>query len=100
MHVIAATGERTRSKTYRRMLRPIFVNKAVLITATNRGIGAGLVNDALKRAVKQVYAAMQVSVPHADPSVKPVTLNVTNGEQTAARLLESTTSIWSSTTPP
>ena len=35
------------------------MNKKVLITGANRGIGMALVNEALRRGAKSVYAGMR-----------------------------------------
>ena len=53
-------------------------NKAVLITGANRGIGRALVDDALRRGAKRVYAAMRSPVTFRDKRVTPLTLDVTN----------------------
>ena len=53
-------------------------SKAVLITGANRGIGQALVNEALKRGAKKVYAGMRNPVPHPDKRVIPLTLDVTS----------------------
>jgi NAD(P)-dependent dehydrogenase (short-subunit alcohol dehydrogenase family) len=56
-------------------------NKSVLITGANRGIGKGLVEEALRRGVKKVYAGTRSPMQHPDKRVVPLTLDVTNASQ-------------------
>jgi len=56
-------------------------NKTVLITGANRGIGQALVNEALRRGAKRVYAATRTGAPQADKRVTPLTLDVTSASQ-------------------
>jgi NAD(P)-dependent dehydrogenase (short-subunit alcohol dehydrogenase family) len=55
--------------------------KAVLITGANRGIGQALVNEALRRGAKRVYAGTRGTLTIADERVTPLTLDVTNAAQ-------------------
>ena len=56
-------------------------DKTVLVTGANRGIGAALVEDALRRGASRVYAAARRPVTHEDGRVTPLTLDVTNAAQ-------------------
>jgi NAD(P)-dependent dehydrogenase (short-subunit alcohol dehydrogenase family) len=57
---------------------------SVLVTGANRGIGAALVDEALRRGARRVYAAMRVPVHAADERVTPLMLDVTDAEQIRA----------------
>lgn len=56
-------------------------NKAVLVTGANRGIGKALVEEALKRGAKQVYAGSRLAFSHLDKRVTTLPLDVTNAAQ-------------------
>jgi len=56
----------------------------VLVTGANRGLGRALVEEALRRGAKRVYAGTRTSLAHADERVTPLTLDVTDEAQIQA----------------
>jgi len=56
-------------------------NKTVLITGANRSIGRALVDEALKRGAKKVYAGTRGAFEYADKRVTPLVLDVTSDSQ-------------------
>src|SRR5262249_29489458 len=56
-------------------------NNTIMVTGANRGIGRALVDEALRRGAKRVYAGTRQTLTHPDDRVTPVTLDVTNAEQ-------------------
>ena len=56
-------------------------DRAVLVTEANRGIGKALVEEALRRGAKRVYAGTRQPLAHLDGRVTPLTLDVTNAAQ-------------------
>jgi NAD(P)-dependent dehydrogenase (short-subunit alcohol dehydrogenase family) len=59
-------------------------DRAVLVTGANRGIGQALVEEALSRGAKRVYAGTRQPLAHPDGRVTPLTLDITNAAQTQA----------------
>jgi NAD(P)-dependent dehydrogenase (short-subunit alcohol dehydrogenase family) len=58
--------------------------KAVLVTGANRGIGKALVEEALRRGAKRVYAGTRQPLAQSDERVTPLTLDVTDAAQIQA----------------
>jgi NAD(P)-dependent dehydrogenase (short-subunit alcohol dehydrogenase family) len=56
-------------------------NKTILITGASRGIGRALVDEALRRGAKKIYAGTRSPLQVTDERVTPVTLDVTNASQ-------------------
>jgi NAD(P)-dependent dehydrogenase (short-subunit alcohol dehydrogenase family) len=59
-------------------------DQAVLVTGANRGIGQRLVDEALRRGARRVYAGTRQPYVHPDGRVTPLTLDVTNAAQIRA----------------
>src|SRR4249919_962122 len=59
-------------------------NQVVLVTGANRGIGRALVEEALRRGARRVYAGTRRPLAHPDARVTPLTLDVTSRAQTRA----------------
>jgi NAD(P)-dependent dehydrogenase (short-subunit alcohol dehydrogenase family) len=59
-------------------------DRAVLVTGGNRGIGRALVEEALSRGARRVYAGTRQPVTHPDGRVTALTLDVTSAAQIQA----------------
>ncbi|HEY2529010.1 MAG TPA: SDR family NAD(P)-dependent oxidoreductase [Xanthobacteraceae bacterium] len=59
-------------------------DSTVLVTGANRGLGQALVEEALRRGAKRIYAGSRRPFVHADRRVTPLTLDVTNAAQIRA----------------
>jgi NAD(P)-dependent dehydrogenase (short-subunit alcohol dehydrogenase family) len=68
----------------RRRGRPAIADKTVLVTGANRGLGQALLEEALLRGAKRVYAASRQPLTHPDEHVTPLILDVTNDAQIQA----------------
>lgn len=56
-------------------------NSVILVTGANRGLGKALVDEALRRGAKRVYAGARRPFVHPDARVTPLILDVTNAAQ-------------------
>ncbi len=65
--------------------------KTILVTGANRGLGSSLVEEALRRGARRVYAATRQPLSHPDTRVTTVPLDVTDAAQiqAAAERIES-----------
>jgi NAD(P)-dependent dehydrogenase (short-subunit alcohol dehydrogenase family) len=64
------------------------IGRTVLVTGANRGIGHALVEQALSRGAKRVYAGTRQDFGHPDGRVTPLALDVTDSEQIRAAAAE------------
>lgn len=59
-------------------------DRAVLVTGANRGLGRALVEEALRRGARRVYAGTRGALDRMDARVTPVRLDVTDAAQIRA----------------
>jgi len=57
------------------------MDSTILVTGANRGLGKALVDEALRRGAKRIYAGARKPFVHADRRVLPLMLDVTNAAQ-------------------
>jgi NAD(P)-dependent dehydrogenase (short-subunit alcohol dehydrogenase family) len=58
--------------------------RTVLITGANRGLGQALVEEALRRGARRVYAGTRHELSHPDKRVVPLRLDITDSAHIAA----------------
>ena len=63
-------------------------DSSVLVTGANRGLGWALVEEALGKGAKQVYAGTRQPFTHPDHRVRPLVLDITDGAQIQAAVEE------------
>lgn len=66
------------------MSNDFLTDKTVLVTGANRGLGRSLVDAALARGARRVYAGARKPEAHRDPRVVSLQLDVTDAAQTEA----------------
>ena len=59
-----------------------------LVTGANRGLGKALVEEALQRGAKRIYAGARQPFVHADRRVRSLMLDITNAAQIRAAVEE------------
>jgi NAD(P)-dependent dehydrogenase (short-subunit alcohol dehydrogenase family) len=59
-------------------------DKTLLVTGANRGIGRSVVEEALRRGARRVYAGVRQTWAHTDERVVVVPLDITNSSQVRA----------------
>jgi NAD(P)-dependent dehydrogenase (short-subunit alcohol dehydrogenase family) len=62
-------------------MKSTFAGKTVLVTGGNRGLGRALVDEALRRGAKRVYAGTRQPLSHPNERVTAVMLDVTDWAQ-------------------
>jgi NAD(P)-dependent dehydrogenase (short-subunit alcohol dehydrogenase family) len=77
MSMSSATGTRGTAST-------TIANSTVLVTGANRGIGRALVEEALARGAKRVYASARQPIVHPDSRVTPLVFDLTDAAQIRA----------------
>ena len=60
---------------------PTIEGRTLLVTGANRGLGRALVDEALRRGARRVYAASRQPYAHPDDRVTPVILDVIDPAQ-------------------
>jgi NAD(P)-dependent dehydrogenase (short-subunit alcohol dehydrogenase family) len=77
-------GHRPDAREVTMTTEPTIAGKTVLVTGANRGIGQALVEEALRRGAKRVYAGTRQPLAHPDERVTPLILDVTSAAQIQA----------------
>ena len=60
----------------------------VLVTGANRGLGKALVDEALRRGAKRIYAGARQPFSHVDSRVTPLVLDITDAATIRAAVQE------------
>ena len=63
-------------------------NATILVTGANRGLGKALVDEALRRGAKRIYAGARRPFSHSDHRVAPLVLDITDAETIRAAVEE------------
>jgi NAD(P)-dependent dehydrogenase (short-subunit alcohol dehydrogenase family) len=68
----------------RKGIKMKIADSTILVTGANRGIGKALVDEALRRGAKRVFAGVRQPFAHSDSRVVPLTLDITDAAQIRA----------------